>query len=68
MPVKRFLETKLFKLLTYSISDRKINSSELSVAYDDFVRQLFLFCQNEQDIIPQVLPIRFPRGENGCKY
>ena len=51
MPVKRFLETKLFKLLTYSISDRKINSSELSVAYDDFVRQLFLFCQNEQDII-----------------
>ena len=48
MPVKRFLETKLFKLLTYSISDRKINSSELSVAYDDFVRQLFLFCQNEQ--------------------
>lgn len=51
MPVKRFLETKLFKLLTYSISDRKINSSELSVAYDDFVRQLFLFCQNEQDIL-----------------
>ena len=63
MPVKRFLETKLFKLLTYSISDRKINSSELSVAYDDFVRQLFLFCQNEQDIILLYFTINYTIAE-----
>lgn len=60
MPVKRFLETKLFKLLTYSI---KINSSELSVAYDDFVRQLFLFCQNEQDIILLYFTINYTIAE-----
>ena len=63
MPVKRFLETKLFKLLTYSISDRKINSSELSVAYDDFVRQLFLFRQNEQDIILLYFTINYTIAE-----
>lgn len=63
MPVKRFLETKLFKLLTYSISDRKINSSELSVAYDDFVRQLFLFYQNEQDIILLYFTINYTIAE-----
>ena len=63
MPVKRFLETKLFKLLTYSISDRKINSSELSVAYDDFVRQLFLFCQNEKDIILLYFTINYTIAE-----
>ena len=63
MPVKRFLETKLFKLLTYSISDRKINSSELSVAYDDFVRQLFLFCQEEQDIILLYFTINYTIAE-----
>ena len=63
MPVKRFLETKLFKLLTYSISDRKINSSELSVAYDDFVRQLFLFCQNEQYIILLYFTINYTIAE-----
>ena len=55
MPVKRFLETKLFKLLTYSISDRKINSSELSVAYDDF--------QNEQDIILLYFTINYTIAE-----
>lgn len=22
----------------------------------------------QQGVVPQVLPIRFPRGENGCKY
>ena len=63
MPVKRFLETKLFKLLTYSISDRKINSSELSVAYDDFVRKLFLFCKNEQDIILLYFTINYTIAE-----
>lgn len=63
MPVKRFLRTKLFKLLTDSISDRKINSSELSVTYDDFVRQLFLFCQNKQDIILLYFTINYTIAE-----
>lgn len=51
MPVKRFLETKLFDLLSCSISGNEINHMELSIAYDDFVRQLLLFCKEEQDII-----------------
>ena len=47
MPVKRFLETKLFDLLSCSVNGKEIDRIELSVAYDDFVRQLLLFCQKE---------------------
>jgi LEA14-like dessication related protein len=49
--VKRFLETKLFNLLSYSVDGKEIDRIELSMAYDDFVRQLLLFCQEEQNII-----------------
>lgn len=49
--MKRFLETKLFKLLSCSVNGNEIDRIELSMAYDDFVRQLFLFCQEEQNII-----------------
>lgn len=49
--MKRFLETKLFKLLSCSVNGNEIDRMELSMAYDDFVRQLLLFCQEEQNII-----------------
>lgn len=49
--MKRFLETKLFNLLSYSVDGKEIDRIELSMAYDDFVRQLLLFCQEEQNII-----------------
>lgn len=49
--MKRFLETKLFKLLSCSVNGNEISHIELSMAYDDFVRQLLLFCQEEQNII-----------------
>lgn len=49
--MKRFLETKLFKLLSCSVNGNEIDRIELSMAYDDFVRQLLLFCQEEQNII-----------------
>lgn len=48
--MKRFLETKLFKLLSCSVNGNEIDRIELSMAYDDFVRQLLLFCQEEQNI------------------
>ena len=49
--MKRFLETKLFNLLSCSVNGKEIDRIELSMAYDDFVRQLLLFCQEEQNII-----------------
>ena len=51
MFVKRFLETKLFNLLSCSVNGKEINDTELPLAYDDFVRQLLAFCREEQDII-----------------
>ena len=38
--MKRFLETKLFDLLSCSANGKEIGRTELSAAYDDFVRQL----------------------------
>ena len=49
--MKRFLETKLFNLLSCFVNGKEIDRIELSMAYDDFVRQLLLFCQEEQNII-----------------
>jgi len=61
--VKRFLETKLFKLLSCSVNGNEIDRIELSMAYDDFVRQLFLFCQEEQNIILLCFAINYTVAE-----
>lgn len=61
--MKRFLETKLFKLLSCSVNGNEIDCIELSMAYDDFVRQLFLFCQEEQNIILLCFAINYTVAE-----
>lgn len=61
--MKRFLETKLFKLLSCSVNDNEIDRIELSMAYDDFVRQLLLFCQEEQNIILLCFAINYTVAE-----
>jgi len=61
--VKRFLETKLFKLLSCSVNGNEIDRIELSMAYDDFVRQLLLFCQEEQNIILLCFAINYTVAE-----
>jgi len=61
--VKRFLETKLFKLLSCSVNGNEIDRIELSMAYDDFVRQLLLFCQKEQNIILLCFAINYTVAE-----
>lgn len=61
--MKRFLETKLFNLLSCSANGKEIDRIELSMAYDDFVRQLFLFCQEEQNIILLCFTINYTAAE-----
>ena len=61
--MKRFLETKLFKLLSCSVNGNEIDRIELSMAYDDFVRQLLLFCQEEQNIILLCFAINYTLAE-----
>lgn len=61
--MKRFLETKLFNLLSCSANGKEIDCTELSMAYDDFVRQLFLFCQEEQNIILLCFTINYTAAE-----
>ena len=61
--MKRFLETKLFNLLSYSVDGKEIDRIELSMAYDDFVRQLLLFCQEEQNIILLCFTINYTAAE-----
>lgn len=61
--MKRFLETKLFKLLSCSVNGNEIERIELSMAYDDFVRQLLLFCQEEQNIILLCFAINYTVAE-----
>ena len=60
---KRFLETKLFDLLSYLESGKEIDRGELSGAYDDFVRQLLLFCEEEQNIILLCFAINYTIAE-----
>lgn len=61
--MKRFLETKLFNLLSCSVNGKEIDRIELSMAYDDFVRQLLLFCQEEQNIILLCFAINYTAAE-----
>lgn len=61
--MKRFLETKLFKLLSCSVNGNEIDRIELSMAYDDFVQQLLLFCQEEQNIILLCFAINYTVAE-----
>lgn len=61
--MKRFLETKLFNLLSCSANGKEVDRIELSMAYDDFVRQLFLFCQEEQNIILLCFTINYTAAE-----
>lgn len=61
--MKRFLETKLFNLLSCSVNGKEIDRIELSMAYDDFVRQLLLFCQEEQNIILLCFAINYTVAE-----
>lgn len=61
--MKRFLETKLFNLLSCFINGKEIDRIELSMAYDDFVRQLLLFCQEEQNIILLCFAINYTVAE-----
>lgn len=61
--MKRFLETKLFKLLSCSVNGNEIDRIELSMAYDDFVRQLLLLCQEEQNIILLCFAINYTVAE-----
>ena len=61
--MKRFFETKLFKLLSCSVNGNEIDRIELSMAYDDFVRQLLLFCQEEQNIILLCFAINYTVAE-----
>lgn len=63
MPVKRFLETELFNLLSCSVNGKEIDRAELSAAYDDFVIQLLLFCQEEQNIILLCFAINYTAAE-----
>lgn len=61
--MKRFLETKLFDLLSCSVNGEEVDRAELSVAYDDFVRQLLLFCQKEEDVIFLCFTINYTVAE-----
>lgn len=61
--MKRFLETKLFDLLSCFVNGKEIDRIELSMAYDDFVRQLLLFCQEEQNIILLCFAINYTVAE-----
>lgn len=61
--MKRFLETKLFNLLSCSVNGKEIDRIELSMAYDDFVRQLLLFCQEEHNIILLCFAINYTIAE-----
>lgn len=61
--MKRFLETKLFNLLSCSVNGKEIDRIELSMAYDDFVRQLLLFRQEEQNIILLCFTINYTVAE-----
>lgn len=61
--MKRFLETKLFDLLSCSVNGEEVDCAELSVAYDDFVRQLLLFCQKEEDVIFLCFTINYTVAE-----
>lgn len=61
--MKRFLETKLFDLLSCSTNGKEIDRAELSVAYDDFVQQLLLFCQKEEDVIFLCFTINYTVAE-----
>lgn len=61
--MKRFLETKLFNLLSCFANGKEIDRIELSMAYDDFVRQLLLFCQEEQNIILLCFAINYTVAE-----
>ena len=61
--MKRFLETKLFDLLSCSVNGEEVDRAELSVAYNDFVRQLLLFCQEEQNIILLCFAINYTAAE-----
>lgn len=61
--MKRFLETKLFDLLSCSVNGKEVDRIELSAAYDDFVRQLLLFCQEEQNIILLCFAINYTAAE-----
>ena len=61
--MKRFLETKLFNLLSCFVNGKEIDRIELSMAYDDFVRQLLLFCQEEQNIILLCFAINYTVAE-----
>lgn len=61
--MKRFLETKLFDLLSCFVNGKEIDRIELSMAYDDFVRQLLLFCQEEQSIILLCFAINYTVAE-----
>lgn len=61
--MKRFLETKLFNLLSCSVNGKEIDYIELSVAYDDFVQQLLMFCQEEQNIILLCFTINYTIAE-----
>ena len=63
MLVKRFLETKLFNLLSYSVNGKEINRTELPLAYDDFVQKLLAFCREEQDIILLCFTINYTATE-----
>ncbi len=62
--MKRFLDTKLFSLLSSFVRGKKdSNHMELSVAYDDFVSQLLDFCREEQDIILLCFTINYTMAE-----
>ena len=61
--MKRFVETKVVNLLSYSVDGKEIDRIELSMAYDDFVRQLLLFCQEEQNIILLCFAINYTVAE-----
>jgi hypothetical protein len=62
--MKRFLDTKLFSLLSSFVRGKKdSNHMELSAAYDDFVSQLLDFCREEQDIILLCFTINYTMAE-----
>jgi len=62
--MKRFLDTKLFILLSCFVKSKKdSNHMELSDAYDDFVSQLLDFCREEQDIILLCFTINYTMAE-----
>ena len=61
--MKRFLETKLFNLLSCSVNGKEVDRIELSIAYDDFVRHRLLFCQEEQNVILLCFAINYTVAE-----